>query len=91
MDDQQRQHLKNLRQTNERRHRILELQAASFGLSVPPHILTELEDVKERIASIDNLLLGHSTENETQQLKSLELTQTHFSDKAQFLPPENPH
>src|SRR6516162_9728741 len=64
MDDQERQHFKNLRQTHERRLRVLELQAATFGLSVPPHVLTEMEDIKEKIASIDNQMFRDSNGSE---------------------------
>ena len=53
MKEQQRQHLEKLRRAHQRRIHVLELQAASFGLSAPPHVLTETEDIKQEIASID--------------------------------------
>lgn len=53
MDNQQRQHLEELRFTHQKRLQVLELQAASFGLSAPPHILTEIEDIRKQIGSID--------------------------------------
>lgn len=50
---EQRQHLNELRQNHQRRLRILELQAASFGLSAPPHILIEIEDIRDKIKEVD--------------------------------------
>ena len=49
----QRQHLEDLRQIHQGRLNILEKQAASFGLYVPPHVLTEIKDEKSKIAAID--------------------------------------
>jgi hypothetical protein len=83
MQDQERQHLKNLRQTYERRLRVLELQAANFGLSVPPHVLTEIEDIKEKIVSIDNQMVRDSSGNEHPPSKPINLAQAHLSNKAQ--------
>ena len=50
------QHLGELRQKHQRRLQILELQAANYGLSTPPHIVMEIEDIKEKIAAIDRKL-----------------------------------
>ena len=58
MDNQQRQHLEKVRRNYERRLQVLELQAASFGVSAPPHVLIEIEDIREEIASIDAQLAG---------------------------------
>ncbi len=55
-DDQQRRHLEELRQTYQRQLYILELQAAKFGVYVPAHVLTEIEDLQEKVASIDTQL-----------------------------------
>jgi TIR domain-containing protein len=82
MDDQQRQHLNILRQTHERRLRALELQAASFGLSVPAHVLTEIDDIKEKIASIDKQRRGDPVGTEHPLLNSLNLDQTKLSMEA---------
>lgn len=56
MDDQQRQHLDKLRQTYQKRLNILELQAANFGIYAPPHILTEIEEIRDNIKSIETQL-----------------------------------
>ncbi len=56
MDDQQRQHLEELRRNCQRRLHVLELQAARFGLSAPPHVLIEIEDIRKGIALIDTQL-----------------------------------
>jgi len=56
MTDQQPQHLVELRQTYQRRLHVLELQAATFGLSAPPHVLTEIEDIREKIEAINEQL-----------------------------------
>jgi|688.fasta_scaffold195696_2 CHAT domain-containing protein len=67
MDTKQRQHLAALRQVYERRLNILQKQVAAFGLYAPPHILTEIEDVSQKIADID---LQFSNLNLTQQQSS---------------------
>lgn len=59
MDKQQ--HLEKLRIANQRRLQTLELQSASFGISVPPHIATEIEDIRKELISIDEQLSGCST------------------------------
>jgi hypothetical protein len=56
MDDPQRRHLEELRRNHQRRLHVLELQAASFGLSAPPHVLIEIEDIRAQIASLDTQL-----------------------------------
>lgn len=50
------QHLKELRQQHKRRLQVLEIQAAAYGLSTPPHILIEIEDIKENIIIINEQL-----------------------------------
>jgi hypothetical protein len=76
MDDKQRQHLDELRRTYQRRLRVLELQAASFGLSAPPHVLTEIEDIREKIAAIDTQLAEskQSTQFPDQQTISITIS-----------------
>lgn len=46
MEDYERQHAEKLRFAHQRRLQILEMQAAQFGYLVPPHILTEIEDIR---------------------------------------------
>ena len=53
MDEQQRQHLNELRQSHLRRLRVLELQAASYGLAAPPHILIEIDDIRGNLKSVE--------------------------------------
>jgi len=50
---EQSEHLRRLKETYTRRLHILEQQAATFGLSTPPHILMEIEDLKQKISAID--------------------------------------
>jgi hypothetical protein len=57
MDAEERKHLLLLRETHIKRFRVLELKAAIYGIDTPPHILMEIEDLKEKIRSID-LQLG---------------------------------
>jgi|LakMenE18May11ns_1017448.scaffolds.fasta_scaffold9829964_2 hypothetical protein len=52
MDDNQRDHLNKLSLIYEQRLKILELQAANFGLSVPPHVVVEIGDLQSKISSI---------------------------------------
>lgn len=56
MDEKQRQHVVELRLIHQKRLQVLESQAASFGLHAPPHVLTEIKDIKEKLASIDTQL-----------------------------------
>lgn len=49
----QKEHLLNLKTINLRRLQVLESQAAHFGINVPPHIILEIEDIKEKISEID--------------------------------------
>ncbi len=56
MDDEQRQHLKELHHNLQRRLYILELQSARFGIYAPPHILIEISDLKKEIFSINTQL-----------------------------------
>lgn len=46
-------HLQKLKAIHTERLRVLELQSAKFGLSVPPHILLEIEEIKEKISQIE--------------------------------------
>ena len=56
MGDEQRKHLLALRQAYQERLYVLEKQAAIFGLRTPPHIPVEIEEIKLKIDSIDQLL-----------------------------------
>ena len=53
MNEQQRQHLNELRDNHLRRLRVLELQAASYGLAAPPHILIEIDDIRGNIKTVE--------------------------------------
>lgn len=53
MNEQQRQHLEKLRLVHQKRLQALELQAANFGLSTPPHVLVEIEDIRKEISAIE--------------------------------------
>lgn len=59
MDDEHRQHLEDLRQHHQRRLRQLERQQATFGVSTPPEIALEIEDIHAKIAHIDADLKQH--------------------------------
>lgn len=56
MDDEQRQHLKELHNSLQRRLYLLELQSARFGIHAPPYILIEISDLKKEIFSINTRL-----------------------------------
>jgi hypothetical protein len=60
MDEKQYQHLTELRLIHQRRLRVLESQFASFGLYAPPHLSTEIEDIKKQIESIDRQVASNS-------------------------------
>ncbi len=53
MSNQRREHLDKLRRMHQKRLNVLELQAASYGLATPPHVLIEIEDIQEKIKSIE--------------------------------------
>ena len=46
-------HFKKIREIHVRRLQVLELQAAQFGINTPPHIVLEIEDIKEKIRLIE--------------------------------------
>lgn len=56
MDDKQRQEREELLHTHQRRLHELELQAATFGVHTPPHIRTEIEDIRAEISQIEGEL-----------------------------------
>src|SRR4051794_16360492 len=56
MDDDSQAHLEVLRRSHQRRLQVLEKQAATSGISTPPQIITEIEDIRSAIANIDQQL-----------------------------------
>jgi hypothetical protein len=56
MDDAQRHHFQELLQLNQRRLRYLEKQAAQYGLSTAPEILSEMSDIRQEITRIEERL-----------------------------------
>jgi predicted ATPase/uncharacterized protein HemY len=52
MDDEQRQHNKDLLRTHQRRLRVLEQQATTLGHYAPAHLLLDLEDTRAEIARL---------------------------------------
>ena len=54
--DHERSHLMRLRDEHLQQMERLELQAAKYGLSVPPHILEDIEERKAAIAQLDKAL-----------------------------------
>jgi WD40 repeat protein len=53
MDEEQRQHLMQMRKTYEKRLRILELQEARKGGNTPADIILDIDELREKIADID--------------------------------------
>jgi len=53
MDSDERDHLTQMRRAYRRRLRILELQNAQQGGLVPPQVIIEIEDLRQRLAEID--------------------------------------
>jgi hypothetical protein len=53
MNEEERQHLEQLRQICERRLRELETKNATYGIGTPPEVSIELEDLRKKIADID--------------------------------------
>jgi hypothetical protein len=52
---QDREHAERIRQTLLRRLRELEVQAATYGPSTPPHILIDIDDVKSKLSAVEPL------------------------------------
>ena len=50
------QHIQKLVKTHERRLQVLEQQQAAMGVMTPPHIVTEIEDIKQEIESLQTEL-----------------------------------
>lgn len=46
-------HVQNLQKAHTQRLQILEIQAAQFGMSCPPHITIEINDIKEKIYNLE--------------------------------------
>jgi hypothetical protein len=61
MDTDERQHLKNLRKTTQRRLHKLEEQAAEFGVNTPPEIKIEIEDLRGEIDRLNAQITEEST------------------------------
>ena len=61
MDEAERRHLESLRTTRVKRLRVLEQQAEHFGPAVPPHVTLEIDDLREKIAEVDQRLGISST------------------------------
>lgn len=60
MDTEQIKHWQELRQAYLKRLRVLELKEAQQGVDTPPHILTEIQDLREKIANIETFLFSTS-------------------------------
>jgi hypothetical protein len=52
MSNQEREQLEKLIKINTRRLNVLVQQADVFGISAPPHVLLEIEDLKERLSEL---------------------------------------
>lgn len=53
MTDEASRHLDELREAHTKRLYILEEQAAKFGISAPPHVLIEIDDLKRKIEELN--------------------------------------
>lgn len=53
MEQEEIVYLHKMRKAHTDRLHVLELQAAQLGISCPPNILIEIEQIKEQVASID--------------------------------------
>jgi hypothetical protein len=61
MNNEERQHLEELRNNHQKRLRALEIQAASYGIDTPAHISTQIEDARREITNIDSQLSAYTT------------------------------
>ncbi len=65
MSDLRKQHLIETKNTHQKRLRVLEVQAAKFGISAQPHIIIEIEEIKKKIDAIDYQLTTLGTTKES--------------------------
>jgi len=56
MDDQDQEHLSQIRSVLRRRLKILELREAKMGDNTPPEVIMETEDLREKIQDINSTL-----------------------------------
>jgi hypothetical protein len=66
MEKDQLKHQEELRGAYLKRLRVLELQAAKLGLETPASIRIEIEELRETIASIDQILAAARQETKEQ-------------------------
>lgn len=78
MDAEERQHIGDLIERHKRRLRELEKQAASRGLSTPPEINTEMQDIRGAIANLQKRLQPTS-----KSVSPLKLPTTPATEEAQ--------
>jgi predicted ATPase/uncharacterized protein HemY len=60
-DNEERQHHEELKHSHQRRLRVLELQAATYGALTPPAIVLEIEDIRGALAQLDSTLNQQAT------------------------------
>jgi hypothetical protein len=58
MDTEQLRHLEHLQHTYETRLRVLEIKEANLGLSAPAELLIEVDDLRQKIANIEQRIAG---------------------------------
>jgi len=56
MDDEERQQLRELLRAHQGRLRVLDLQAAQFGINLPPHVATEIEHIRTEMIRVRTAL-----------------------------------
>jgi len=57
-EDDERRHLRKLVTTKRRRLHALEIQQATRGIDTPPHVTTEIEDLRHEIAALEARMRG---------------------------------
>jgi hypothetical protein len=73
MDEEQRQHLKQLRRTHVDRLRYLQQQEARRGIDTPAEVLVEIKETQARIIEIDIQLGPYSNQAEAYQYRAKRL------------------
>jgi hypothetical protein len=71
--DESRQRLEELRSALTRRLHVLQLQAATYGISTPPHVQIEIEDTQKQIADLDRQLAGSPNTNAPERISQTKL------------------
>lgn len=71
-------HQRTLQREYRKRLRVLEAQAAKFGIYVPPHIQIEIDEMNEKISDCENAIMAHKEALSAQLLHKIHICKEYF-------------